>query len=198
MGMFGRSQVADCEECRMKISWALSNDVLIDPTVEISNLKQLGSFWGGWRTWRSCQTDNVICHDRSKATELIQREFHKNCNFFVPNHLYLDINRPEGVKVYQGDFKHDVDNQEDIVAMHLAGSISDIVLLLGYDFGEQVKLENKLLEHRAHNYRTLTRQVIVSNPNIQWVAIDHDRDFRKDLQGLPNFGKDSLQNILKL
>jgi hypothetical protein len=180
----------------VNFSWVLSNQAQIDPTVEIFRLKQLGSFWGGWRTWRSCQTDNVICYDQAKAAELVQRDFHKNCNFFIPNHVYLDINRPEGVQLYQGEFKHDVDNHEDIVAMHLASGVSDIVLLLGFDFGEQPKLEDKFLEHCAHNYRSLVRQVIVDSPQVQWVVIDHAQDLRKDLQELPNFGKDTLQNIL--
>jgi hypothetical protein len=180
----------------MKISWVLSNTTQIDPTVEISRLKELGSFWGGWRTWRSCETDNVVCHDMGKAHELIQREFHTTCNFYIPNSAYVTLNRPPGVKLYEGNFIHDLDNHEDIVAMHLATVASDIILMLGFNFTEPPKLEDKLAEHLAHNYRNLTRQVIMDNPQIQWVAIDHFEEFRKDLKNLPNLGKDTLKNIL--
>ena len=180
----------------MNISWVLSNNAEIDPTIEIKDLKRLGSFWGGWRTWRTCQTDNVVCHDSAKSAELIQREFYKICNLYIPNNVYTMLNRPAGVKLYHGDFAHDVDNQEDIVAMHLATTSSDIVLLLGFDFAEQPKLEDRLAQHRIANYQGLTKQVMIDNPNKQWVVVDHPKEFRKDLHSLPNLQRDSLSNIL--
>jgi hypothetical protein len=180
----------------MKISFVLANQVQLDPDIDLQRVKEIGSFWGGWRTWRSCGTDNVICYDSAKAHQLLQRNFHTKCNFYIPNLVYLNLNRPSGVNLFDGDFKHDVDNHEDIVCMHLAAANSDIVLLLGYDFAEQAKLSDKLAEHKAHNYRSLTRQVMVSNAQVQWVALDHDQDFRNDLKDLPNLGKDTLQNIL--
>lgn len=180
----------------MNINWVLSSRAILDPTVELARLKEVGSFWGSWKTWRSCQTDNVICHDLAQATELIKKQFHHTCNFYIPNSIYVALERPAGVKLYQGEFIHDVDDQEDIVAMHLAAVSSDIVLLLGFDFSETKKIEDKLLEHRAHNYRSLTKQVIIDTPLVQWVVIDHPAEFRKDLQTVSNLGKDSLANIL--
>jgi hypothetical protein len=53
----------------MNINFVLSNQAQIEPGIDIKKMKELGSFWGGWRTWRSCQTDNVICHDTTKAKE---------------------------------------------------------------------------------------------------------------------------------
>jgi hypothetical protein len=181
----------------MNISWVLSNQAALDPTIDIARLKELGSFWGSWRTWRSCQTDNVVCHDQAKAADLVKRDFQNLCNLYIPNTVYLGLDRPAGVKVYEGDFVHDVDHQEDIVAMHLATVASDIILLLGFDFSEQAKNEDRLQEHRAHNYRSLTKQVIMDNPLIQWVVIDHEPELRKDLQELSNLGKDTLKNILQ-
>jgi hypothetical protein len=182
----------------MNISWVLSNSAQIDPGIDIAQMKELGSFWGGWQTWRSCQTDNVICHDMVKSRELIDRSFHQTCNFYVPNKYYISLGRPDKVKVYDGDFVHDLYNHEDIVAMHLAASTSDIVLLLGFDFGEFVKSEDRIAEHCAHNYRSLTRQVIQDCPNVQWVCIDHPKEFRPDLISLPNLGRDTLTNILSI
>lgn len=181
----------------MNINFVLSNTASIDPTIDIKSLKELGSLWGGWRTWRSCQTDNVICHDLAKAKELLDRRFQDICNFYIPNSSYIALERPQGVKLYEGSFAHDLDNHEDIVAMHLAASTSDVVLLLGFDFTEPIRLEDKLSEHRANNYRNLVRQAMISNDKVQWVVLDHPAEFRKDLQNLANLGKDTLINILQ-
>jgi hypothetical protein len=181
----------------MNISWVLSDTAVLDPTVDIVSLKNLGSIWGSWRTWRSYQTDNVICYDMNKAGELIKRDFHNSCNFYIPSSIHAPLQRPQGVNLFEGAFVHDVERQEEIVAMHLAASVSDIVLLLGFDFSEQSPYSDRLLEHRAHNYRGLTKQALKDNPAVQWVAIDHPGQFRKDLLELDNLGQDTLTNILQ-
>jgi hypothetical protein len=182
----------------MKVSWIISDRLVLDPTVNIDELKNIGSIWGSWRTWRSSQTDNVICHDLGKADELIKRAFHAVCNFYIPKSIYEDLGRPPGIKIYEGEFVHDVEYKEEIIAMHLASMDSDLVLLLGFDFGEFEPNLDKLLEHRAHNYRSLTKQVINDNPEIQWIAIDHPSAFRKDLLNVDNLTQDTLDNALTL
>jgi hypothetical protein len=182
----------------MNISWVLSDLVLLDPTQDVADLKRIGTFWGSWRTWRACQTDNVLCHDLAKAAELLKRNFQTTCNFYIPNSIYTSLDRPAGVKLYEGAFVHDVDRQEEIVCMHLAASVSDIVLLYGFDFSEVAKLPDKLDEHRAYNYRNLTQQVVISNPQVQWVVIDHDLEFRSKFQSLTNVTRDSLSNVLQM
>jgi len=188
--------MASIKEYGMKISWILSNSLVLDPTVDIDQLKNIGAFWGSWRTWRSCQTDNVICHDMAKADELIKRAFHAVCNFYIPNSIYTSLDRPTGVKLYEGDFIHDVDRHEEIVAMHLVASASEIVLMMGFDFSEPVKNPDKLVEHRETNYRNLTKQAMIDNPNTQWVMVDHPAEFRKDLQKVANLSRDSLENVI--
>jgi hypothetical protein len=97
----------------------LADNVVLDPTQELEPLKHIGSFWGSWRTWRAYQTDNVICHDQNKADELLKRAFQAACNFYIPNSAHVALNQPLGVQVYQGDFVHEVEHQEEIIAMHL-------------------------------------------------------------------------------
>jgi hypothetical protein len=182
----------------MKINWVLSTRTVLDPTIDIKQLKDIGSLWGSWITWRACQTDNVICHDLKKAQELVARDFQTKCNFYIPNSNYLTLDRPAGVKIYEGEFVHDIENHEDIVAMHLASAEADIVLLLGFDFTEPVKLDDRLAEHRAHNYRSLIKQAILSQNEKQWVLIDHPGPVMKDWNGLDNLTTDSLSNVLDL
>ena len=182
----------------MNISWVLADSAIVDPTVDMSVLKSTGPLWGSWRTWRAWQTDNVICHDQGKASELITRNFQTNCNFYIPNSVYTSLGRPHGVRLYEGAFLHDVDHQEEIVALHLAASQADIVLLLGFDFTEPVTLDNRLLEHRAHHHRSLVKHVIKGNEQAQWVLVDHPGEIMKGWDMLNNLTVDTLSNVITL
>jgi hypothetical protein len=182
----------------MNISWVFSDSLSADPLFEPGAIKEIGSIWGSWRTWRTCATDNVICHDFDKAQDLIKRNFHLNCNFYIPADEFVNLGRPNGVKTYQGNFSHAVDNREEIIAMHLASANSDLVLLLGFDFGEKPALQDKLLDHRAHNYRSLIKSVISQQPDVQWVLINHPVPTMKFFENLTNLTQDRLENALKL
>jgi hypothetical protein len=182
----------------LNISWVLADGVDLDPTQELEPLKQAGPFWGSWRTWRAYQTDNVICHDPAKVDELLNRAFQAACNFYISYATFQALDCPLGVKVYQGDFVHEVGHQEEIIAMHLAASVSDIVLLLGFDLQEQEKNPDKLTEHRAHVYRTMVKHVVEDNPEVQWVLVDHPGDIMKMLVNLPNLNKDTMDTALSL
>lgn len=180
----------------MKISWALSNLVQLDPMQNVDDLKRLGAFWGSWCTWRACATDNVICYEMSQASELIKRDFHRCCNFYIPNDIYVSLDRPTGVYLYEGKFVHDVIHQEEIIAMHLAATTSDIVLLLGFDLTKLVPDSDRLQSHRAHHHRNLVRQAIKTYQQVQWVIVDHPAPLDPSMSDLPNISIDTLQNVL--
>ena len=172
----------------MNISWVLADSAVLDPTQELEPLKHIGSFWGSWRTWRAYHTDNVICHNQTKVDELLKRAFQAACNFYIPNSAYVALDRPLGVHVYEGDFVHDLDRREEIVAMHLAASRSDIVLLLGFDWGQ--------LDQQ--HYVGLVSQAIRDNAGIQWVLIDHPGKIHPAMADLSNLTHDTMSNVLKL
>lgn len=182
----------------MNISWVLADSTPADPAVEVAELKRLGAFWGGWRTWRAWQTDNVICHDQSKAAELIKRNFQLNCNFYMPNSVYTSLDRPDGVRLYEGAFVHDVDRQEEIVAIHLAATTSDIVLLYGFDLTELESNPDRLLAHKAHHHRNHIRQAVKDFDQVQWVVVDHKGDLDPNLANLDNVVTDNLETVLAL
>jgi hypothetical protein len=181
----------------MNISWVFADTLVLDPLTDVDTMKEIGPMWGSWRTWRSCSTDNVICHDLAKAKELMKRNFQTSCNFYIPNQHWTTLDRPEGVRLYEGSFLDEY-QPEEIVAMHLAASQSEIVLLLGFDLSEKAKQPEKLLEHRAHVYRTLVKHVIENNPEVQWVLVDHEGDIMKMLRNLPNLTKDTMEMALSL
>jgi hypothetical protein len=181
-----------------KISWVLADSVVLDPTQDIEELKRLGAFWGSWRTWRACQTDNVICHDQIKANELIQREFQKSCNLYIPESVNASLYRPVGVKVYAGEFVHDVIHQEEIVAMHLAATTSDIVIMLGWNLTELTPGSNRLHNNQLQHHRSLVRQAILNYNQVQWVIVDHTGTVDPDLTDLDNVVTDTLDSVLTL
>lgn len=181
----------------MNISWVLASDLDLDPDIDIEALKNLGSFWGSWKTWRSYQTDNVICSDFSRARELIDRGLVKKCNFYIPRVLYQDLDRPAEVKVFEGQYKDDVYNADDIISLHLAASQNDIVLLLGFNLAE-INIPDKLQQHKWHVYHHLIRHAIDAYSDVQWVLVDHAAPVHRSFLDLPNFTQDQLSNVLSI
>lgn len=183
---------------REKISWVLSDVAQLDPTQDIDQLKQLGALWGSWRTWRSMQTDNVICHDQIKAQELVKRNFQNSCNLYVPDTVHVSMDRPSGVKVYAGEFVHDVIRQEELVAMHLAASVSDIVLMLGWDLSELAPDPDLLQGNRARHQRNLVRQAFITYQSTQWVIVDHSGALDPNIAKCENVVTDTLNAVLDM
>jgi hypothetical protein len=182
----------------MNVCWVIADNMITDPIINIKDLKSIGSLWGSWRTWRTFETDNILCHDATKAHDLIKRNITQFCNFYISKNIYSELDNPAGVKLYAGDFVHDVDNQEEIIAMHLASSINDIVLLLGFDFSKRTKNSDPLAEHRTNNYYNLIRQAILDNDKTQWVAVDHPKEFSKEFNKIENLTQDSFESVLGL
>lgn len=174
----------------MKINWVLADHIILDPTVNIDYLKQIGSMWGSWQTWRSCQTDNVICHNTDKAQELIEKKFHTLCNFYIPNKLYQTLDKSLKVHAYGGDFSHTVTQHDELVAMNLAAVNSDIVLLLGFDW---VTDNQTLLD-----YKGLVEATIRNNTKVQWVLLDQNGSIWSELTKLENLNTDTLPTVLKM
>jgi len=181
---------------REKISWVLSDRVQLDPTQDIAVLKTIGAFWGSWRTWRACQTDNVICHDQVRAAEFVKRDFQRSCNFYVPDTMHANLDRPTGVKIYAGEFVHDVIHQEELVAMHLAATTSDIVLMLGWNLAELKPDPDLLAANRERHHRNMVRQAFLTYDQTQWVIVDHAAALDKNIANLPNVVTDTLDSIL--
>jgi hypothetical protein len=179
----------------MNFNWVLANGTDLSPDVDLGQLKNIGSLWGSWQTWRAYQTDNVICHNAVKALDLITKKMHTVCNLYVPNEVFVALDEPERVMPYGGDFSHEVAEQDEIVAMHLVATLSDIVLLLGFDWGQRplpVDSQPRLLRH---NYVNLVREAIAGNPKTQWVLIDHAGPVMSELAHLENLTQDSLTNV---
>lgn len=182
----------------MRINWVFSDTYQLDPVVDVEKIKSIGPTWGSWKTWRSCSTDNVICHDLVKSKELIKRAFQAVCNFYIPKKHYQELGRPVGVKLYDGDFEHDLDHSEDVIGMHLVSGISDIVILVGFNFGKIIPSEDRFENHKIVNYHGMIRSVVSSNNSVQWVVVDHDQEFDERYENLDNLTVDTLENTIEM
>lgn len=182
----------------MNICWVLADNTVLDPTLNIVSLKDIGPIWGSWKTWRAYSTDNVVCHNQNQAVDLIKREFQNTCNFYIHSDAYQFLNSPPNVKLYQGQFPDQINTPDEIISMHLAASQNDIVLLIGFDWSKKPKLVDRLQEHHAHVYRTLVKHTVQNNPTVQWVLVDHAPDLIPDLVKLPNLTQDTFSNIVKM
>jgi hypothetical protein len=146
----------------MQVCWALSEDIgkgAIDP----AKLKNVAPIWGPYNTWREYRTDNVICHDNKKAKDLIARAFHAIFNLYLPKTSYIELGRPVGVKLYEGDFKDPlINNKEDIVTLNLVSDNYDIVLMYGWDLSPVDETLDKVEQHKQKAYRHNIATIIES------------------------------------
>ena len=180
----------------MRTSWIIADD-FASATIDPEQLKNIGPIWGSWRTWRAWKTDNVLCHEFGRAQELLQRDFQLGCNLYIPNKYFSTLNRPSRVNVYEGNFPGEMDNPEEIVAMHLASASSDLVLLLGFDLSE-ITVTDQFERHKQTNYMNAFRATINTYPEIQWVVIDHPSDLDKSFKSITNLTCDKYQSVLQL
>jgi len=181
----------------MRISWVIADTAVIDPTADVAELKNVGPLWGGWRTWRAFQTDNVICYSFEKARDLVTRQFQNRCNLYVAAKDFAKLDRPSGVQLFHGEFPEEISQQDEIVSLHLASGQSDIVIMLGFDLAEK-QIADTLAKHNHHVYHHLIRTLIKNMPNVQWVALDQTVPVDKSYKLLPNFAIDTLPNVLKM
>lgn len=182
----------------MRVNWIFQGDYRVDPALDLDAMKSIGPFWGSWQTWRSCGTDNVICHDFAKSRELIDRKFHEQCNFYVSARNYPSLGRPQQVILYDGEFGQEIKEIEDIIACHLASDQSDIVLLTGFDLSKPQKSLDPYQNHDSYHYLSLINSIIQTKTSVQWVVIDHPIDLDDRFRELPNLTCDTMANVLKL
>lgn len=177
----------------MNIAWLFAENTLLPPATDIQAIKNVAPIWGSWRTQRGYKTDNVICWDPDQARQLVIQGYSAICNLFIPQTVYEQLNRPDRVHAFGGEFIHEVDSQDDIVGMHLVASTADIVLMIGFDFGEvDNPTQSKI------NYLGLASQVMLDNSKRQWVMIDHHAKLAESFSKLDNIACDSMTNVLKM
>lgn len=177
----------------MNVSWVLASSAAI-PLNDINLYKNIGSLWGSWKTWKTCQTDNAVCHDPSQAITLIQTDFADKCNFYVPESFYKTLETPKRIKAYGGEFSHTVIDADEIVSMHLASTVSDIVLLFGFNW---IPPSSSMIEPALH-YAGMVYHIIKSTPKTQWVYLDPASKLDPELIKLENFTTDSLSSVFEL
>lgn len=175
----------------MNISWVFGDDVRIENSRDLTAIKSIGPTWGGWRSWRYTNSDNVVCADAKKTAELLGTRFYQNCNLYLPDALRRDSEWPREVRVFGGEFPVEVERREEMIAMSLAGSISDIVLLYGFKFDSE-SWQSRDEYSRGFIVHTL------SSLRTQWVIVDHVDEIVNEISDLSNFSTDSLINVVTL
>lgn len=177
----------------MNISWIVTPQFQAD-----TDIKAIGPVWGSDLTWRLFNTDNVVCFDYRRASDLIARNFHEQCNFYIPEKFFSDLNRPPSVNLVGGGFSGEVDQKEEVVAAHLVSETSDIVLLGGFDLSSDFNNLDEYEKHRAKNFLNSIQRVIDSSGNTQWVVLDHVKPIDDRFNNLKNFTKDATENVVSM
>lgn len=182
----------------MRINWVFSSTWSPEPELDLELLYNIGPSWGSWKNWRACGTHNVICHDTARARALIERQFQTKCNLYVPQQHYALLGRPGQIQLYNGDFQEATLEIEDVVSVHLAAANSDIVLMTGFDLGDQDNFANTAEKVKWRNQMGLLSSAIRSAADVQFVLVDHAVDLAPAFAELSNLTCDKLQNVLQL
>jgi hypothetical protein len=177
----------------MNIAWLFAENTLLPPATDLQAIKNVAPIWGSWRTQRGYQTDNVICWDPVQATQLVAQGYGAICNLFIHQSVYEQLEKPDRVRVFGGEFVHSVDSADDIVGMHLVASAADVILMVGFDF-----VEPKNSNESRMNYLGLAAQVVQDHPKQQWVMVDHSPELAKPFAGQENITCDRMKNVLQL
>lgn len=182
----------------MQVCWALSEN-LLPKQVEPEKLKSIGPVWGPYSTWKEYRTDNVICHNNKQAKNLITRAFHAIFNLYLPKSSFIELGRPVGVKLYEGDFNDPlIDNKEDIVTLNLVSGNYDIVLMFGFDLTPVSEELDKITQHRMKAYRHNIAAVIKDNVNVQYVLVDYVDKLAPEFKDLTNLSVDTMESAESL
>ena len=178
----------------MNIVWAVSN-TYPKKSINPEDLREIGSLWGGWKSYRSWATDNVICHDLKKAKDLVKRKFQEKTNFYIPKSFYPEVGRPTNVKLYDGDFPGTIPQPEELIALHLCSQVADVVLLLGYDLSEPKNKKN-LPDYK--NYISALRGALELYEDTQFVLVNMRSDLPEQLTEYTNLTVDTLENVIDI
>lgn len=177
----------------MKISIVFANQTWVSPLIDLGKLRHVGMIWAAWNQWHQLFPHHTVCHDMTRAKELIAGGFHRRTELFIPETAFNALNKPKGVKMYGGEFLHEISRPEELIAMFLASATSDIVVLVGYDW--TVPTPNDTLEAFAvENRMRVIQDAIRGAPNVQWIVVGES--VPEQLKEFENVDHDTLENII--
>lgn len=169
----------------MRCCWVISQDLQQDPLLRYQKLGELAPTWGSWATWRAFNTDNSICTNLAEADKLLSRAFQSVTNLYLPKDFFAELGNPRGVKLFDGVAPPGASNIDDIAVVSIVSQLYDIVLLLGFEFGEDARSDQI--------YTTMAGQ-----DRCQFVLVDNPKSPAQRFQDLANFTCDKYANVLEL
>jgi hypothetical protein len=186
--------VASTQSNELRIT-AIVGSGLSPDTPWVSLIKNKVPVWSALTQWYTWQADNIVINSFAEATSALTRQLQTKSNLYLPESLYVDLSRPYGVHLYGGSYVEEVDNAEQIIAMHLTGATNDIILLLGFDLSEY-DITDKYQSHKRKKYINYFLTVIAMHPNTQWVCVNHNGPLDSRLTSASNLLLDSSDNVL--
>lgn len=169
----------------MRCAWVISQTFTKDTDQRYQRLNELAPTWGSWHTWQAFNTDNSICTKLVDADKLISRAFQSVTNLYLPTSFYAELESPRGVKLFDGAAPSSIKNTDDVAAISIVGQLYDIVLLLGFKFGEDPDSDQI--------YTTIS-----GLDRCQFVLVDSMQDLPERFLALTNFTCDEFKNVLEL
>jgi len=182
----------------MNVVWVISQDIpnnLINP----ATIKDTGTSWGSWKTYSMYKTDNCVCSSSHEASALVHHSFHNKCQLHITKESFIELNRPEGVILFDGKFGNQaISNKDDIVTLNLIAGTADLVLLVGFNFKPLLNTDEEWERNSRAEYYFNMREIIKAHSSTQFVLVDYRHELASWVQELDNVTEDTVESVKSL
>jgi len=181
----------------MKVTWVIGQEIK-EHELDIAIVNEVSPSWGSWKTWHDYKTDNCICSNTTDANVLIKQAFHAVCNFYIPQESFVDVGSPQGVKLFDGEFKNaTITNKDDIIVLNLVAPTNDIVLMSGFNLSPLDTTNPLHLLIRDEYYHNINELIKLHN-TVQFVLVDYKYKLADWGTALPNLSIDDITSVKNL
>jgi len=176
----------------MRVNWILGIDAPVLDSATVEGMKDVAPIWSGTSRMQPGVADNLVCHDLIRGELMLRKRYDMIYNLYV-THRLQNLGIDSQASYYQGQFDGAITAIEDIICLHLVASISDLVILVGFDLETQAAAPES---EAKRNRLGMIRQLMTNDQDLQWILVQDASGLDPAFGDLPNVSCDALENVL--
>lgn len=177
----------------MRCNWIIGPNTPILDINTVDRMHDVAPIWSSVTSMQPGIADNLVCHDTLTGELMLRKNYGAIYNLYVPQCL-ASLGLPCRASYYQGEFDGDVSGIEDVICLHLVLPVSDIILAVGFDLSaKSAKHDITAMQNRLG----MIRQLMTTDPEMQWILIGSENKIHDTFRNLPNVSCDTMKNVLE-